>query len=293
MEAGKAIYKLLKDDDAVGAICADRIFPEIAEQTADLPLVVYTIQSASPAGTKGGTSTIDEVQFEVMSFSSDYAQAMSLGQACRGALDRVGGTINGVQVQSIDFRTAGVDYDYTTDSHICVQTYEMRIQYVGTAASYSAIHVTQTYDAIQSTLAAQQKAGGSNAIQVQGTTPIRITFSVEDIQTSSNLELNETYGYVTVTGSGYYRLTASMTFTSDDNNVEPHIFFKIESRELESHGTAYIRGGANNDHATATAVQIAEVNNQERVSVWAYDDSNSQGGAYIEHAIFLIERVSS
>lgn len=294
MEAGKAIYKLLKDSSTVGAICADRIYPEIADQTADLPLVVYTVQSANPSGTKAGTSTVDQVQFEVMTFSTNYAEAMSLANACRGALDRVGGSINGVQVQSIDFRTSGVDFDYTTDAHICVQTYDMRVLFTGTAAAYKPIHVQQTYDAIQVTLSEQQKTGGSGEFEFQGTTAVRIPFTVEDVKTSSDFSLSSSgTGIITITGAGIYRFSACVTFNSEGTNVEPTIYFQVESRIQEARGNTYIKGGSNNDHGTATAVQLVEVGNMERCSLRVYDDSNSTAGGTITHAIFLIERVST
>ena len=52
METGKAIYYLLKDSTAVGNICADRIYPEIAQQDADVPFIAYTITDTTPSGTK-------------------------------------------------------------------------------------------------------------------------------------------------------------------------------------------------------------------------------------------------
>jgi len=294
MEAGKAIYYLLSNSTAVGNICDDRIYPEIAQQTADMPFIIYTIQSANPSGTKTGTSTLDEVQFEVMTFSTNYSECMDLGTAARGALDRVGGVINGVQVQSIDFKTQSVDYDYTTDAHILVQVYDMRLSFVGTAGSYNPINVIATYDAIQVGFTGQQKTGGSSEHVVSGTTAARLPWSVQDIKTSSIFTLApNAAGNVSCNGTGIYKLTACVTFNSEGNNVEPHIYFKVEGRQLETHGTAYIKGGSNNDHSTAVISQIVEITNTERVSVWAYDDANSNEGATIEHGLLLIERMSS
>jgi len=294
MEAGKAIYSLLSNSTAVGNICGDRIYPEIAQQTAQTPFIIYTIQSATPSGSKTGTSTLDEVQFEIITFSEDYAQAMDLGTAARGALDRVGGVINGVQVQSIDFKTQGVDYDFTTNTHMLVQVYDMRIGFTGVAGSYNPINVVATYDAIQVEFTAQQKTGGSGAIVVQGTTPARLPFSVQDIKTSSIFDLaSGATGIISVTGTGIYKITACVTFVSDGNNLEPHIFAKIETRELEAHGTAYIKGGSSNDHSTAVISQIAEITNTERVSLWAYEHTDDSTGVEIEHATLLIERMSS
>jgi hypothetical protein len=295
MEAGKAIYHLLDNSTAIGAICGNRIYPEIAQQTEVMPFIIYTVQSANPSPTKGTTSTVDAVQIETQSFSKDYGEAMDMGTAVRAALDRVGGVINGVQVQSIDFKTQAVDYDFNTDAYILVQTFDMRLSFTGTAATINPIAVVQTYDAIQVKLSDQQKPEGSDTFYVQGTSPTRLPFSVQDIKTNSLFEFpfNSTLGLIRITGTGIYKFTAVVTFRSDQNNVQPAIYFKVESRTLEATGTTYIKGGTNNDRSTAVITQICEITNSERCSVLAYESTNSTGGVAIQNAIFLIERMSS
>lgn len=135
METGKAIFKLLQDSSAVGAICADRIYPELAQQDADVPFVVYTITDTEITATKNATSKLDTARVEVFCISNDYEQAMDLGIAVRGALDRVSGTYNGVQVQSIDIDTIDVEFDADQRVYILEQTYDVRIQRTGTAVS--------------------------------------------------------------------------------------------------------------------------------------------------------------
>ena len=85
METGKAIYKLLKDSADVGAICADRIYPELAQQDVDVPFVVYTVTDTTPSGTKNATSKLDTARVELYCVSDDYEQSMDLGIACRTA----------------------------------------------------------------------------------------------------------------------------------------------------------------------------------------------------------------
>ena len=137
METGKAIYKLLKDSTEVGAICADRIYPELAQQDVDTPFVVYTVTDTTPSATKNATSKLDTSRVELYCVSDDYEQAMSLGIAVRDALDRQSGTINAVQVQSVDFDTADVQYDPEQRVYVLEQTYDVRIQRTGQAVSYS------------------------------------------------------------------------------------------------------------------------------------------------------------
>jgi len=133
MEIGKAVYKLLKDSVDVDAICADRIYPEMAQQDVDVPFVVYTVTDTTPSATKNATSKLDTGRVELYCISDDYEQAMNLGIAVRTALDRQSGTISAVEVQSIDFDTSDVQYDPDQRVYVLEQTYDVRIQRTGTA----------------------------------------------------------------------------------------------------------------------------------------------------------------
>jgi len=135
METGKAIYKLLKDSVAVGAICGDRIYPELAQQDAVTPFIVYTVTDTTPSGTKNATSKLDTARVELYCIADDYETGMSLGIEVRSALDRQSGTINGVEVQSIDFDTSDIQFEPDQRFYILEQTYDVRIQRTGTAVS--------------------------------------------------------------------------------------------------------------------------------------------------------------
>ena len=133
MEIGKAIYKLLKDSADVGAICADRIYPEMAQQDVDAPFIVYTVLDTTPSATKNATSKLDTGRVELYVISDDYEQGMNLGIAVRTALDRQSGTISAVEVQSIDFDTSDITFDPDQRVYVLEQTYDVRIQRTGTA----------------------------------------------------------------------------------------------------------------------------------------------------------------
>jgi hypothetical protein len=135
METGKAIYKLLKDSTDVGDICADRIYPELAQQDADAPFIVYTVVDTTPSPTKNATSKLDTARVELYCLSDDYEQAMDLGIAVRSALDRQSGTIAGVEVQSIDFDTSDIQFDPDQRIYVLEHTYDVRVQRTGTAVS--------------------------------------------------------------------------------------------------------------------------------------------------------------
>jgi len=135
METGKAIYKLLKDSSAVGAICADCIYPELAQQDADAPFVVYTVVDTTPSDTKTSTSKIDTARVELYCVGDDYETIMNLGIAVRGALDRQSGTISGVQVQSINFDASDIQFDSDQRVYVLEQTYNTRVQRTGSATT--------------------------------------------------------------------------------------------------------------------------------------------------------------
>ena len=143
MEVGKAIYYLLKDSDAVGAIAGDRIYPEIAQQDAPTPFVAYSVSSTTPSGVKSNSSELDTARVELYVVGSDYAETMDLAIACRSALDRQGGSIgpiaNPVQVQSIDFEGSDTDHDPTQDVYIVEHIYNVRVQRTGVISGYNVI----------------------------------------------------------------------------------------------------------------------------------------------------------
>jgi hypothetical protein len=102
MNVGKAIYYLLANNAGVSAITT-RIYPEVAPQDAAAPFIVYRVTSVDPDDTHDGPAVIDEVRVEVICVSTSYDQAADLGGVARVALDRVYGTYNTVNVESIQF----------------------------------------------------------------------------------------------------------------------------------------------------------------------------------------------
>ena len=107
MNAGKAIYYLLANNAGVSAITT-RIYPEYAPQDADAPFIVYRLTSVDPDDTHDGPAVIDEVRIEVICVSTSYDQAADMGSVARVALDRVYGTYNTVNVESIQFDDVAV-----------------------------------------------------------------------------------------------------------------------------------------------------------------------------------------
>ena len=127
MKVGAAIYSMLKDDSAVAALVGTRIYPELAEEGAATPYVVYSVVSNTPSDTKEGTP-IDEAQLEIFSVSNTYAAANDLADKVRAALDRKSQTVIGtVTVQSIQYTNEVVEVSEKRDLYISVQDYTTRI----------------------------------------------------------------------------------------------------------------------------------------------------------------------
>ena len=128
MNAGKAVYGILSANSGVTDIVGTRIFPEIAEQEAVTPFVIYQLQSVAPEDTHDGPSKLDEVRFEFLCYADSYNAAADLGVAVRAALDRVSGTYNGVNVESVQFNDVDVEIEYDPRRYSQVLKFTFRIK---------------------------------------------------------------------------------------------------------------------------------------------------------------------
>ena len=127
MTVGKAIFDLLLGDADLRAIVNNRIFPEVAQQDADLPYVVYNISSNEPSDTKREPSKLDTAQVEVNLYSTSYSECIDMATHVRAALDRVRGTYSGVNVQSIQYLGEVIDFDEAQRTYNITADYDVRI----------------------------------------------------------------------------------------------------------------------------------------------------------------------
>ena len=128
MNAGIAAYVILSQNTDVTDIVGVNIFPEVAEQETATPFIVYQLQSVAPEDTHDGPSKLDEVRFEFLCYADSYALAADLGDKVRGALDRVSGTYNGVNVESIQFNDVDIDTIDAPRRFAQVLTFTFRIK---------------------------------------------------------------------------------------------------------------------------------------------------------------------
>ena len=127
MIVGKAIYHLLTNATDVTDIVNTRIYPEIAQQDADLPYIVYNVANNEPTDTKPEPSKLDTAQVEVNIYSDSYRVVIDLAVAVRAALDRVKGTYAGVNVQSIQYLNEIIDFDEPQRAYNISADYDVRI----------------------------------------------------------------------------------------------------------------------------------------------------------------------
>ena len=128
MNTGKAVYGILSTNSGVTDLVSTRIFPEIAEQEAATPFIVYQLQSVDPEDTHDGPSKLDEVRFEFICYADTYDTAADVGVKVRAALDRVSGTYNGVNVESVQFNDVDINIEYDPRRYSQVLTFTFRIK---------------------------------------------------------------------------------------------------------------------------------------------------------------------
>jgi hypothetical protein len=127
MTVGKAIFTLLLSDTDLRGIVNNRIFPEVAQQDAVLPYVVYNISSNEPSDTKREPSKMDTAQIEVNLYSTSYTECIDMATHVRAALDRVRGTYTGVNVQSIQYLGEVIDFDEAQRAYNITSDYDVRV----------------------------------------------------------------------------------------------------------------------------------------------------------------------
>ena len=128
MNAGIAAYVILTQNTDVTDIVGVKVFQEVAEQETATPFIVYQLQSVAPEDTHDGPSKLDEVRFEFLCYADTYALAADLGDKVRGALDRVSGTYNGVNVESVQFNDVDIDTIDAPRRFAQVLTFTFRIK---------------------------------------------------------------------------------------------------------------------------------------------------------------------
>jgi len=110
MILGNAIYNILKDDSGVSALVGTNIYPVIIPQGIG-DSIKYHIISDQPHDTKTGVSDFDKYRVRISSYSKRSDTVDSIDEAVREALDRFNGTVQSVNVDSIQYLTTEDGFD--------------------------------------------------------------------------------------------------------------------------------------------------------------------------------------
>ena len=118
---------MLSEDSAVSALVSTRIYPELAEEGAATPYVVYSVVSNTPVDTKD-SAPVDEAQLEVFSVADTYAAANDLADKVRDALARKSKLVYDLAtVQSIKYTNEVTEVSAERNMYISVQDYTVRL----------------------------------------------------------------------------------------------------------------------------------------------------------------------
>jgi len=124
-----AAIDILLNQSAVTDLVGTRIYPMRRNQKDSLPAITIEIENTEPTNVKSQTSTLDSQFINVKSYGSTYKSALDLSSAVRTALDRIDGTYNLVEVQSIQFLDEFTDVEEINNNLVywVEQNYKLRI----------------------------------------------------------------------------------------------------------------------------------------------------------------------
>jgi len=104
IQAEECVYALLAASTAVGALAADRIYPQVApQQTATLPYMTYNRIDGIHMHNMSGPSGLVNVRMQIDYYASTYSGASALADAARNVLDGYTGSVT-VGSTSIDIK---------------------------------------------------------------------------------------------------------------------------------------------------------------------------------------------
>jgi glutamate-1-semialdehyde aminotransferase len=100
---GKLIYGRLSTASNITAIIGTNIYPDITPQNVDYPFIVYSTINSNPVDFKDGQSNLEEIDLQIDVYTQNYDTTQNLANLIRNRLDRFVGTVEGVEVQTINY----------------------------------------------------------------------------------------------------------------------------------------------------------------------------------------------
>ena len=127
--AEEAIWKILADSGAVGAICGDRIYPNVTPANPTYPLVVYDRIDGPRVRALGGESGLAHPRIQVTCWATSYSAVKALAAAVKTALDDYAGTVDSFVVSDIEFQDDG-DMPDISPGNLALRLYGVRQDYI-------------------------------------------------------------------------------------------------------------------------------------------------------------------
>jgi hypothetical protein len=308
MNAGRAIYEILTTDTDLAALVSNRIFPEAAPEGVESPFVVYSVQSVEPIRVKNSTSTMDTANFEVYTSSIDYAEAMSINDAIRTAMERRSGTFSTVAIDSVEYIDENVELDFESREYVSELRFRLRIARTGHVSTSSTIvplgmNVRETDETdVQfvktmvfpdtSLSVSEQTAtvtfttgggGGSADVQMVGAsmtsttatfnaTETQIPLGSVDIDTGSSCQISN--GKLRVGTAGTASVSVHLVCRADTNHQLPHVSLYHGDRELIE-CTGYITGQHGDDHTSLSGTVMVTLAANDLLELKGYNDGGN------------------
>lgn len=310
MNAGRAIYEILTTDTDLAALVSSRIYPEAAPENVVSPFVVYSVQSVDPIRVKNSTSTLDTANFEVYTSSANYAEAMSINDAIRTAMERRSGTFSTVAIDSIEYIDENVELDFESREYVSEIRFRIRIARTGTVASSTqvvplGVNVRETdetdvsfvktvvfpdtslsvTDETATVTFATGGGGGGGSADVQmvrasmtatnatfNGTETQIPLGSVDIDTGSTFQISN--GKLRVGTEGTAMVSIHCVCSADTNHQLPHLTVYNGDRELFE-ATGYITGQHGDDHTSIAGNCMVQLSANDLLEIKGYNDGGT------------------
>ena len=103
----EAVQKIMVDHAGIGAIAANRIYPQILPPTVTLPALTWQRISGVHLEDLNGADSLAHPRIQINCWGASYSDAADLRDAVRAALVDYTGTVLGVVIQMISLEDDG------------------------------------------------------------------------------------------------------------------------------------------------------------------------------------------
>ncbi len=112
-----AIYNILSGTAAVTALVGTRIYPVVAPDGAEYPLIVYTVFSNERILASGGSTDLNNPSIQISCWGDSYASARNVAIQAIAAIEDYAGTQDSTVIQHIFYGTEQEFFEPTTKKY--------------------------------------------------------------------------------------------------------------------------------------------------------------------------------